>query len=213
MSLSFACPHCGAAITVTYLHVGDPFLCRSCQFRGTVPADAVASGETSTLLQHAPSLQHLSPDPQPTPMYYHGYALAGRGQRLLARIAENVIFAVGYLLTFVIGARFLDQERFVIYWFVMIGIGLAVTLVVQAYLLGTRSQSLGKLIVGIKIIRFGTGRDAGLTYGFFVREFLNRFLTLIPFYGLIDVLFIFTDEKRCVHDHLAGTIVVKCPDR
>ena len=42
-----------------------------------------------------------------------------------------------------------------------------------------------------------------------LRNVLNGLLGMIPFYGLIDVLFIFGDARRCVHDHIADTIVIK----
>ena len=38
-------------------------------------------------------------------------------------------------------------------------------------------------------------------------------VSLIPYAGsfvaLLDVLFIFRRDQRCIHDHLAGTVVVK----
>jgi uncharacterized RDD family membrane protein YckC len=33
--------------------------------------------------------------------------------------------------------------------------------------------------------------------------------TVGPFAGLIDVLFIFLKDRRCLHDHIAGTVVVR----
>jgi hypothetical protein len=29
-----------------------------------------------------------------------------------------------------------------------------------------------------------------------------------PIYSIVDVLFIFRDDRRCIHDHIAGTRVV-----
>lgn len=48
----------------------------------------------------------------------------------------------------------------------------------------------------------------------FIRRYvLNLFLSDIPFIGgfmpLIDVLLIFRKSRKCLHDDLAGTIVVK----
>jgi hypothetical protein len=38
---------------------------------------------------------------------------------------------------------------------------------------------------------------------------LNGLLGIIPFYGFVDVLFIFGQERRCLHDLIAGTRVVQ----
>ncbi len=211
VSLSFTCPNCGASIIARFLRAGDLFLCRSCQFRGVVPDDAVPTGDKSTLVKHLPRDQPPSPVRTPVPKYCHGYLLAGRGERFLARLAESVIFTLGYLLITFPAARLIEPEKLIIYWLIMISLFLAATLIIQAILLGTRSQSLGKLIVGIKIIRSQTGEDAGFLYGFFVREFLNDLISIIPFYGLVDTLLIFSNDRRCIHDHLAGTTVVKLP--
>ncbi len=42
-----------------------------------------------------------------------------------------------------------------------------------------------------------------------VRMVLNGALGLIPFYSLVDALFIFRSDRRCIHDLIAGTVVVK----
>jgi uncharacterized RDD family membrane protein YckC len=42
-----------------------------------------------------------------------------------------------------------------------------------------------------------------------LRSWLNTLIGIIPFYGLVDVLFIFREDKRCIHDLIAGTHVVQ----
>ena len=34
-------------------------------------------------------------------------------------------------------------------------------------------------------------------------------LSLIPMFGIIDVLFIFGESRQCLHDRIADTIVIK----
>jgi uncharacterized RDD family membrane protein YckC len=78
----------------------------------------------------------------------------------------------------------------------------------QVFLLATRGQTLGKKWMGIKVVRTDGGpASAG---SLIVMRFVvaQGILGAIPVYGLIDVLFIFRDDRRCVHDLIAGTKVV-----
>ena len=47
----------------------------------------------------------------------------------------------------------------------------------------------------------------------FLTSFVWAIITAVPFVGplvgLIGILFIFRDDRRCLHDHLAGTRVVQ----
>jgi len=46
-----------------------------------------------------------------------------------------------------------------------------------------------------------------------LRSWVNGLIGLVvPFYGLVDILFIFGSERRCLHDLIAGTVVVKPND-
>jgi uncharacterized RDD family membrane protein YckC len=88
-------------------------------------------------------------------------------------------------------------------------LGWSVVLVVNGILLARRSQSIGKVAVGIEIVRTdgshaGFWRLAGLRWGlgFVIYTFLRV-------YWLIDVLFIVRKDRRCLHDLIAGTVVVE----
>ncbi|MBL4770916.1 MAG: RDD family protein [Planctomycetes bacterium] len=90
-------------------------------------------------------------------------------------------------------------------------VGFGILLLLNGYLLATRAQTIGKAALGIKIVTLD-GSNAG-----FGRIVLRRMLPLtltasIPIIGgfvsLIDSLFIFRKNKRCVHDLIAGTRVV-----
>lgn len=64
-------------------------------------------------------------------------------------------------------------------------------------------------LLRIRIVRLD-GTNGEFFANVFVREIVNGFICIIPFYGLVDMLLIFADDRRCIHDHLAGTRVVKC---
>ena len=73
-------------------------------------------------------------------------------------------------------------------------------------------QTIGKKWLGIKVVR-KDGSRAGFARIFWLRNFVNFIIAFIPLIGalfsLIDPLFIFGGERRCVHDLIADTIVVK----
>jgi uncharacterized RDD family membrane protein YckC len=86
---------------------------------------------------------------------------------------------------------------------------------VQIALLCVRSQSLGKLLLGMRIVSVQTGEPGGPVRAFVLRSLVVWFVEQIPLLGLVfwlvDVCFIFRDDHRCLHDLLAGTRVVKVP--
>ena len=78
----------------------------------------------------------------------------------------------------------------------------------QVVLLRREGQTVGKLLLRIRIVDEETGVKGTVFSVVVLRYFVNWLLTLIPPYVLIDHLFIFAKNRRCVHDYLAGTKVV-----
>ncbi|MCC9604773.1 RDD family protein [Blastopirellula sp. JC732] len=97
----------------------------------------------------------------------------------------------------------------------------------QGYTLTKSGETFGKSFFGLKIVR-RDGKPASLARLVFVRYFpllvycsVFVYIELLVRHGfaiialaflfscLLDPLFIFTKEKRCLHDYLADTIVVK----
>lgn len=93
----------------------------------------------------------------------------------------------------------------------ILGLGFIAFAIYQFVMLYRHGQTLGKKILGIKIVR-SDGSRAGLGRIVLLRYLVPGLIGLIPYVGflfsLVDPLFIFGDEKRCVHDLLADTIVV-----
>jgi uncharacterized RDD family membrane protein YckC len=90
---------------------------------------------------------------------------------------------------------------------------LAALLALQAVLLSLRGQSIGNMLVRTRIVRADDGEPAGFMRAFLLRGFLARAIRQIPLLGaifwIVDSCFIFRDDKRCLHDLMAGTKVVK----
>ncbi len=87
-------------------------------------------------------------------------------------------------------------------------LALPLFLIMQMVWLTSDGQTFGKRIVGIKIVSAETGRNLGFGPNVALRAWLTTVLNIIPFFGLIDILLIFRDDKRCIHDLIAGTSVV-----
>lgn len=91
-------------------------------------------------------------------------------------------------------------------------LGVLALLGLQLYLLATRSQSIGKYLVKTQIYDYETNAPASFVKCFLLRALVNSFIGMLPcvggIYSLVDILFIFGEEHRCLHDQIAGTYVV-----
>jgi uncharacterized RDD family membrane protein YckC len=83
--------------------------------------------------------------------------------------------------------------------------------VINLVLLNKNGQTLGKKIVGTKVVMVD-GSPAPLWRIVFLRWLPLTAVTVIPKVGavvaLVDACVIFASERRCGHDYVAGTIVV-----
>jgi uncharacterized RDD family membrane protein YckC len=90
-------------------------------------------------------------------------------------------------------------------------VGFVLFLALHGVLLARRGQTIGKFLLGLRIVRPG-GEQASfarlmLRYG--VGYASTIVLAVGQVYGLIDALLIFRASRRCLHDQIADTLVVK----
>jgi len=141
--------------------------------------------------------------------------LATKTSRLLAAIIDSVITgAIVVPIVFVPGViEFLESMPIVAEQVASFVFGCIVFLLLHGYLLATRGQSIGKLCMGIQIVDYNTEELLPLWKLVVMRNIVMSLIDLIPLIGsiigLIDILMIFGEERRCLHDHLAGTKVVE----
>jgi uncharacterized RDD family membrane protein YckC len=142
--------------------------------------------------------------------------LAGRGERLLAVLLDTLImlvimlpimFVTGYWKTVTRGHP-PDFSTQLLYG----SIGLVVFILVQSYPLNASGQTWGKRAMKIRIADMQGGKPA------FSNLMLKRYLAIqvvgfVPWAGgivaWVDALMIFRADRRCGHDFIAGTQVVK----
>lgn len=127
--------------------------------------------------------------------------LATKTRRLLAAIADSIITAVPYLLGTVNGVP--EPVRIL---GVIVSLGVVIT---QLVMVSKQGQTIGKRMLGVRIVLKDTMENGGFVVNVLKRGFLNGLLSLIPGYFLVDCLFIFRDDRRCIHDMIAGTVVVQ----
>lgn len=85
-------------------------------------------------------------------------------------------------------------------------------IVLNAYLLTQRGQTLGKIPLGLVVSRVD-GTLPGFVRGFLLRELLPMVLGAIPvvgvLFGLVDgAMLLWTGRRRSLHDEIADTLVL-----
>jgi uncharacterized RDD family membrane protein YckC len=88
---------------------------------------------------------------------------------------------------------------------------------IQTWMLAVRGQTVGKRLLGIRIVRVQDDANPGFVHAVLLRSIFpifNRFvMVFIPVLGLsfwlVDVLCVFRADRRCLHDLFAGTKVVQ----
>lgn len=142
--------------------------------------------------------------------------LADPGTRLAATLVDRATtllpLPVALFLMGLLSAGLSDEEvsPFLV---PLLMLGSLVTLVMVAYqyhLLLTTGQSLGKRMLGIKVVRTD-GSPADLGRLLFLRNLLPVFINLptCGLFSLVNALMILTAERRCLHDHIADTVVIQ----
>lgn len=158
-------------------------------------------------------------------------SLAERGARLLAATIDELILlaislpmvfgAVPAIVTMLSGGtdpELIDTSD--VLRAMIAGPGTIITVValiawcvITAWLVAANGQSIGKRMVGIKVVRTD-GSRASFARIFLLRNVVNALPNLLPYVGwlyqLIDPLLIYQDSRQCLHDRIADTIVVRC---
>ncbi len=166
--------------------------------------------------------------------------LAGRGERLVAWLIDAVLYFVVVIVALIIafatagvgllglsgiGSEF-DESFFAFFASLALIIALPffawlVVFIAQLVLLATRGQTIGKILMKIRIVDATTGEHPGWARLILLRTIVNGLISgvlgIIPVVGgmfafayfLTDSLFIFRDDRRTIHDHIARTRVDK----
>lgn len=153
---------------------------------------------------------------------YVGEALvpADRGTRLGAAILDALIggavvgIVAAIAIPALIGSRRSSGEEWplLLGMIALLGVGILVPFIWNLVWLSRYGQTIGKRLLKIRIVRMD-GTQAGLGRIFALRMLVPGVIGAIPILGplfaLVNVCFIFREDRRCIHDLLADTRVVK----
>ncbi len=141
--------------------------------------------------------------------------LAGRGMRFAGALIDNIIlsvllvpamFASGYFTMLMNG-----QPPSYLWNAGAMAVSFVALVVIQGYFLNQSGQTIAKKLLGMKIVDLNGNKPefiklVSLRYG------VLYLIGMIPIVGglfsFVDALFIFREDRRCIHDLIAGTRVV-----
>lgn len=133
--------------------------------------------------------------------------LASRSSRFFAFILDIILVILASCPIYFISS---EESTTVFFIFLLVGILAPLSLsVAQIWFLSTAGQTLGKKILKIRIVKAADGKTAGFLNAVFLRSWVTGILYLVPFVVIVDFLMIFLPERKCLHDFIAGTKVIK----
>lgn len=139
---------------------------------------------------------------------------AGLGRRLVAAAIDFVVVGIaGFVLVIATGA-FEDAEDYAGNILVrIVAFGFLTYFLVNGLLLWRRSQTVGKALLGLVVVTAGTDTRAPLwrlvVRAPFFMALYGVFLGWPGLIALVDQAFIFGGKRRCLHDLICGTGVVR----
>lgn len=180
---------------------------------------------TAEKLGAEPLNPYAAPTDTATPLGQNdqGGELATPGSRLGAQIIDSLLFAAAAIPGAIVGAlvgssyhytsETGDAKDGIGMFAVILGMGTGMIFYFyQCYLIANSGQTLGKRWSDVRIV-LENGDPPGFMRGVVLRSWLLLLLRVIPglgyIVGLVDTLMIFGATRRCLHDRIAGTRVLK----
>ena len=143
-------------------------------------------------------------------------ALASRWSRLWASLIDSIIMMLVLIPLMIVTGGFEGVAQGIepsfTYNLIMAVVGIVLFVIVNGALLIRHGQTVGKRLVKIKITDMNGMRP---TLNNYLARYAVYFLPgQVPIVGqlfsIVNILFIFGESKRCLHDHAGGTKVVQC---
>ena len=228
MTIEFRCPGCNKLLRTKDETAGKRAKCPQCGNIVEIPVPApaeeppdlfsdLAEADFAPIREPAAPQSSLPADtgnPYAAPQSSLSYGrapgrtkdIASRGARFLGALIDSIIYmAVALVAVFVLASSGVQDEASLQ---LMAMVFLLPIAIIQWVLIATSGQSIGKKAVGTRIVNADTYQVPGFLHSVVLRSWVPALLGCVPLFGLIDALWIFGEERRCVHDLIASTRVV-----
>lgn len=143
--------------------------------------------------------------------------LASRGKRLLARIIDALLVGIPvFLIVGLLGGGFDSDDGVMSFGGSQVAQSLTYTLVYlvyEGYMLTTRGQTVGKMVMNVRVAMLENGALPAGSPGW-LRAVVYSLPAVVPCLGtlfwLVNVLFCTWDKpyQQCLHDKVGKTVVV-----
>jgi uncharacterized RDD family membrane protein YckC len=160
----------------------------------------------------------VAPAPYNAPTFGYGYRpameLAGRGTRLAAVVLDGLAIFVPVFGMLVLAIPLSRAGGAAGILLILVGVVAVLAIaIVNLVMLSSSGQTIGKRMLGIRIVKHDTGENGGFLTNVVMRILVMNVIGMVPLVGpiasLVDVFFIFRADQRCLHDLIAGTSVVR----
>ena len=139
-------------------------------------------------------------------------SLAPIKSRIIAHLIDFSIGVLALLLASFILSQSPGNALSILGVFVSVAIVLGV-IFYQTVWLSSTGQTLGKRMMQLRVVNFSDGSNPGFVKAVLMRWWLPSLIYPIPYLGwafwLADGLFVLKNDRRCLHDLMAGTKVVQ----
>jgi uncharacterized RDD family membrane protein YckC len=219
------CSGCGKRLRVPDESAGKQARCPACGEISTVPWTALEPEPISRVSDNpfadlpTPSAPvsdnpYQSPSAAPTPLHRPLHAshamLASRSTRFFGALLDGILMLAGGIPGGILFFATMDNEAEPsVVGMLAMGAGMIAVAIVNWVMIVQRGQSIAKRILGMRIIVRDTGELPGFLRGVLLRVWVPAAINqACNLFSLVDALWIFGDERRCLHDLIAGTIVI-----
>jgi uncharacterized RDD family membrane protein YckC/RNA polymerase subunit RPABC4/transcription elongation factor Spt4 len=225
MAIDLNCSGCGKRLRVPDDSAGKQARCPACGRISTVPGpenrDALFSDLSDNPFADTPapsapvSDNPYQPPSAPTAPFGPSVrpseaVLATRSTRFFGALLDGLLTLAGGIPGGILFfATFENDDEMTLVGLFLMFAGMIAVAVVNWVMISQRGQSIAKRIMGMRIIIRDTGELPGFLRGVLLRVWVPAVINqACNLFALVDALWIFGDERRCLHDLIAGTIVI-----
>ncbi|RJS20751.1 RDD family protein [Corallococcus sp. H22C18031201] len=136
------------------------------------------------------------------------HQLAERGTRFAANLIDQIVVYAPILVLGILGGMFEDEDSAAVPLILLGILGTLGALVFQCVRVHQSGQSIGKRMMRIKVVRLdGSRADTAriIVLRNVIPTLVGSFCSVL---SIVDPMFIFGNDRRCLHDLMADTIVV-----